>query len=244
MSRLVLEAACPSRERSREWGRADALVKDPDNRWLSRGPRVRLDAEVVRDQSLAVAGLLSAKRGGPSVFPPQPANVTTEGTYGALAWSVSTGEDRYRRSIYTFTKRTSPFALTATFDAPSGEACVARREITNTPLQALSMLNDVTFMQAARELGKQTNPSNGDDRAKLSELFRKVLIRPASKDELDELIVYLARQRVRLNNGALLASKILADPGSENSTPEQTVDQAAWTLVARVLLNLDESVTK
>ncbi len=141
----------------------EALAKDPDNRWLSRGPRVRLDAEVVRDQALAVSGLLSKKRGGPSVFPPQPPNVTTEGTYGALSWNVSSGEDRFRRSLYTFTKRTSPFALTATFDAPSGEACVARREVTNTPMQALSLLNDVTFMEAARELGKATADAKGDD---------------------------------------------------------------------------------
>ena len=120
-----------------------ALAKDPENKLLSRAPRVRLEAELVRDTELKAAGLLTEKIGGPSVFPPQPASVTTEGTYGGLSWNVSTGPDRYRRGLYTFTKRTAPFAMLSTFDAPSGEACVARREVTNTPLQALTLLNDV-----------------------------------------------------------------------------------------------------
>ncbi|MEZ6153826.1 MAG: PSD1 and planctomycete cytochrome C domain-containing protein [Pirellulaceae bacterium] len=224
----------------------EALAIDPDNRWLSRGPRVRLDAEVIRDQALAVARLLSQKRGGPSVFPPQPANVTTEGAYRALAWNVSQGEDRFRRSLYTFTKRTSPFALTATFDAPSGEACVARREITNTPLQALSLLNDVTFMQAARELGKRTQLESGEDRAKLARLFRQILIRPAMDDDLDDLLGYLARQRVRLREGELHVREIAleASDEAEESSSDCLLDRAAWTLVARVLMNLDEFITK
>ena len=224
--------------------RPESLAKDPDNRWLSRGPRVRLDAEVVRDQALAMAGLLSKKRGGPSVFPQQPANVTTEGTYGSLAWTVSSGEDRFRRSLYTFTKRTSPFALTATFDAPSGEACVARRDITNTPMQALSLLNDVTFMQAARELGKSTVKAKGDDHEKLADLFRKILVRPATKDELDALLDFYSHQRTRLKEGRLPANKIATDSTSENLTTDDAIHRAAWTLVARVIMNLDEAVTK
>jgi hypothetical protein len=224
--------------------RPESLAKDPDNRWLSRGPRVRLDAEVVRDQALAMAGLLSKKRGGPSVFPPQPTNVTTEGTYGALAWTVSSGEDRFRRSLYTFTKRTSPFALTATFDAPSGEACVARRDITNTPMQALSLLNDVTFMQAARELGKSTVNAKGDDHKKLADLFRKILVRPATNAELDALLDYYSQQRTRLKEGQLPATKIATDSTSDNLTDADAIQRAAWTLVARVIMNLDEAVTK
>ena len=224
--------------------RPEALAKDPDNRWLSRGPRVRLDAEVVRDQALAVSGLLSKKRGGPSVFPPQPANVTTEGTYGALSWNVSSGEDRFRRSLYTFTKRTSPFALTATFDAPSGEACVARRDITNTPMQALSLLNDVTFMEAARELGKATANAKGDDQEKLAGLFRKILVRPATDAEISTLLDYYSHQRTRLADGQLPASKIASDSTSEKVKDDDAIQRAAWTLVARVIMNLDEAVTK
>lgn len=224
--------------------RPEALTKDPDNRWLSRGPRVRLDAEVVRDQALAASGLLSKKRGGPSVFPPQPPNVTTEGAYGALSWNVSSGEDRFRRSLYTFTKRTSPFALTATFDAPSGEACVARRDITNTPMQALSLLNDVTFMDAARELGKATASVKGDDQEKLAGLFRKILVRPATDAELSTLLEYYSQQRTRLTDGQLPASKIASDSTSEKVTDDDAIQRAAWTLVARVIMNLDEAVTK
>ena len=224
--------------------RPESLAKDPDNRWLSRGPRVRLEAEVVRDQALAVSGLLSKKRGGPSVFPPQPANVTTEGTYGALAWTVSSGDDQFRRSIYTFSKRTSPFALTATFDAPSGEACIARREITNTPMQALSMLNDVTFMQAARELGKWTSNAQGNDREKLTNLFRRMLVRPATTDELSALQEYLEQQSIRLRAGQLPAVKIAAESATEKLSDEEAIQRASWTMVARIMMNLDESVTK
>lgn len=182
------------------------------------------------------------------MFPPQPASVTTEGTYGSLAWNVSSGEDRFRRSLYTFAKRTSPFALTATFDAPSGEACVARRDITNTPMQALSLLNDITFMQAARELGKSTVNAKGDEREKLAELFRRVLVRPASEDELDALLNYYSNQFTRFKEGQMPALKIATDSttdfATENLTEDEVIERAAWTLVARAIMNLDEAVTK
>ena len=132
----------------------ELLAKDPENRLLARGPRVRLEAEVIRDAALRASGLLSERIGGPSVFPPQPPGVTTEGTYGGLEWKVSPGGDRYRRGLYTFTKRTAPFAMATTFDAPSGEVCVARREVSNTPLQALTLLNDPVFQEAAQALGR------------------------------------------------------------------------------------------
>ncbi len=128
----------------------ELLAKDPENKLLARGPRVRLEAEVIRDSVLRQSGLLCEAIGGPSVFPPQPPGVTTEGTYGGLAWNVSPGRDRYRRGLYTFTKRTAPFAMFTTFDAPSGEVCVARREVSNSPLQALTLLNDVVFEEAAQ----------------------------------------------------------------------------------------------
>ncbi|GIX04483.1 MAG: hypothetical protein KatS3mg114_0352 [Planctomycetaceae bacterium] len=111
----------------------EALQRDPQNRWLARAPRLRLDAEQIRDSVLHVAGLLSDKMFGPSVFPPQPPNITTEGAYGQLAWNVSPGEDRYRRGLYTFSKRTAPYAMFQTFDAPSGEACIPRREVFEHP---------------------------------------------------------------------------------------------------------------
>ena len=157
----------------------ELLARDPENVLLARGSRFRLDAEMLRDAALNSAGLLSEKLGGPSVFPPQPASVTTEGAYGSLAWNTSTGEDRYRRSLYTYAKRTAPFAMYNTFDAPSGEACVARREVSNSPLQALTLLNDTVLMEAAQTLGKLAAAESGADESRATILFRRCLIRLA-----------------------------------------------------------------
>ena len=140
---------------------------------------MRLDAELVRDAVLRASGLLSEKIGGPSVFPPQPPGVSSEGTYGALEWKVSEGEDRYRRGIYTFTKRTAPYAMFSTFDAPSGEACLARREVSNTPLQSLTLLNDAVFVEAAQALGKRLAAAKRPVDERASELFRRCVGRPA-----------------------------------------------------------------
>ena len=130
----------------------DLIARDPDNKLLTRGPRFRVEAEIVRDSALLASGLLSEKMGGPSVHPPQ-ADGVTEAAYGNPKWNVDTGENRYRRSVYTFMKRTAPFALYSNFDAPTGEACLARRDVSNTPLQALALLNDVVFLDASRALG-------------------------------------------------------------------------------------------
>ena len=158
----------------------DLAARDPDL-LLARGPRVRLEAELVRDSALKAAGLLSERLGGPSAFPPQPPSVTTDGAYGQLAWVASTGEDRFRRSLYTYSKRTAPFALYNTFDAPSGEACVARREVSNSPLQALALLNDTVFVEAAQALGESVGGSKGSDEAKAAEVFRRCLTRRRSR---------------------------------------------------------------
>src|SRR5262249_39350261 len=151
---------------------------------LGRGPRVRLEAEQIRDSALRAAGLLSSKMFGPSVFPPQPPGVTTEGTYGRLDWKVSDGEDRSRRGLYTFAKRTAPYAMSGPFDAPSGEACTARREVSNTPLQALTMLNDAVLTEAAQAIGRRVveHPGKTEDRAAF--LFHLCLARPPKPDEL------------------------------------------------------------
>ena len=211
----------------------ELLKRDASNEVLARGPRFRVEAESVRDSLLSVSGLLGRKLGGPSVFPPQPANVTTEGTYGQLAWKVSEGLDRHRRSLYTFTKRTAPFAMFTTFDAPSGEACVVRREVSNTPLQALTLLNDVVFTEASQALGRQFATISGKDEARLVELFRRCLTRPPTDEEVVLLSRFLKTQRERLTAKELDADKL---GGS--------VEEAAWSLVSRALLNLDEAVTK
>ena len=218
------------------------LQQDPQNKLLARFPRQRLEAEMVRDAALVMSGLFSPKLGGPSVFPPQPASVTAEGAYGALGWKVSEGPDRYRRGLYTFTKRTAPYAMFQTFDGPSGEVCVARRELSNTPLQALTVLNDAVFLEASQALGSTAGSSGRestgtlDDRVTL--LFRRCLTRPPASDELATLSRYYHAQLDRLKNKELDASKI-AGPGEGDAN-----DRAAWTLTARAILNLDETITK
>jgi hypothetical protein len=216
---------------------------DPDNRLLSRFPRTRLEAELVRDAALRVAGHLTNKLGGPGVFPPQPPGITTEGAYGKLEWKVSADEDRYRRGLYTFAKRTAPYAMFATFDGPSGEACTARRDVTNTPLQALTMLNDEVLVEAAQALGRDaarlaTAPTRRESAEVARHLFRRCLTRPPTDEELRLLVEFYEAQKVRLAGGDLEAAKI-AGPGEEDA-----VERAAWTLVARALLNLDETITK
>ena len=212
--------------------------RDPKNDLLAHAPRLRLEAELVRDTALKVSGLLSAKVGGPSVFPPQPPGVTSEGTYGGLAWTVSPGEDRSRRGLYTFSKRTAPYAMFLTFDGPSGEACVSRREVSNTPLQALTLLNDAAFVEASQALGKQLAASPGKTEAKALDLWRRCLIRPPETAELGPVVKFFEKQKARL--GAKGADPLaIAGPGEGDA-----VERAAWTVTARALLNLDEAVTK
>lgn len=193
---------------------------------------------MVRDSALTASGLLSRKIGGPSVFPPQPPGVTSEGTYGPLAWNVSEGEDRYRRGLYTFSKRTAPYAMFNTFDAPTGEVCVARREVSNTPLQALTLLNDQVFTEASQALGKQIAALSGTDEERLIVLFRHCLTRPPSKSETELLLKFYAAQKTRFEKKELDAA-VIGGPGEGDVNA-----RAAWTVAARSLLNLDESVTK
>jgi len=213
--------------------------RDPLNVLLARGPRFRLEAEPVRDAALVASGLFSDKIGGPSVYPPQPPGVSTEGAYGALAWKTSEGPDRYRRGLYTFAKRTTPYAMTATFDGPSGEACLARRERSNTPLQALTLLNDTVFMESSRALGKMAVRADGDEATRAELLFRRCLTRPPSNEEREKLVQFYKAQLARFASGELKAVDLLDVKAGEHLN-----EQAAWTAVARVLLNLDEAVTK
>jgi hypothetical protein len=213
------------------------LAQDPENQWLARGPRFRIEAELIRDLALRSSGLLSLKAGGPSVFPPQLPSITKEGAYGPLDWKVSAGEDRYRRGLYTFAKRTAPYATFHTFDAPSGEACVARREVSNSPLQALTLLNDEVFMEAAQALARRVteNPDSPEQRAIV--LFRRCLTREPSANELARLTAFYQAQRQRLARGELDAGALAGAQEGE------AAEQAAWVTVARALLNLDETVT-
>ena len=213
------------------------LAADPANILLARGPRVRLEAEQIRDGLLRAAGLLSEKMYGPGVRPPQPAGVT-ETAYGGGAWEPSPGEDRHRRSLYTFQKRTAPFAFVTTFDGPSGDSCLARRDVSNSALQALTLMNDPMFVEVARALGAAALSGPGDDAARLDDLGRRVLSRPFAAGERGALLGFLRVQRERLAAGELDATKLGGEGGGD------PIDRAAWMLVARAVMNLDETVVK
>jgi hypothetical protein len=248
----------------RQSSRADAerLARDPRNELLGRGPRARLEAELVRDAVLQASGLWSRRIGGPSVFPPQPENVTTEGAYGRLNWATSTGGDRYRRGLYTFAKRTAPYAMFTTFDGPSGEACVARREQSNTPLQALTLLNDTVFLEAARSLGDWAAAREAEsDEARAAWLFNRCLSRPPSPSELSLVTRFYASQASRFAAGELNPALLVgpeppvvashaASSGPSGaalgaaSGVNSVARRAAWTATARAILNLDEMITK
>jgi Protein of unknown function (DUF1553)/Protein of unknown function (DUF1549)/Planctomycete cytochrome C len=235
MHRLIVTSAT-YRQTSRVT--PELLEKDPRNLWLARAPRFRVDGELVRDVALKISGQLSPKIGGPSVFPPQPSGVTTEGTYGGLPWTVSPGPDKYRRGMYTFAKRTAPYAMFNTFDAPTGEACVPRREVSNTPLQALTMMNDTVLIEAAQSLGSSLALLNGSPAEKMDNLFRRCLVRPPTPAEQQLLSDFYDTQKQRLESNDLDSAKI-AGPGEG-----PVIDRALWTVIARALLNLDETITR
>ncbi|MBI3416456.1 MAG: PSD1 domain-containing protein [Verrucomicrobia bacterium] len=215
----------------------ELLAKDSENRLLARGPHVRLEAELIRDAALLASGLLSTKMGGPSVYPPQPEGVT-EVAYGGAKWTPSEGEDRYRRSVYTFMKRTAPFAMFNTFDGPTGESCVARRDISNTPQQALTILNDVLFVEVSQALGRKLAAREGSIEEKIRDGFRRCLTRTPTDEEVAALAKFFALQKQRCLASELDAIAVAGD-GSGDLT-----ERAAWTALARALLNLDEMITK
>jgi mono/diheme cytochrome c family protein len=213
---------------------APKLQRDPRNLLLSRAPRVRLSAEVVRDQALAAAGLLSSKMHGPSVMPPQPEGIW-RAVYSGLKWRTAQGDDRHRRALYTFLRRTSPYPSLTTFDAGSGEVCLVRRIRTNTPLQALVTLNDPAFFEAAGALGSRMRAEG------LVAGFEATLARPPAKAERRRLekLLASARAEFKLNPGAAL--ELVQEANRENQDAREL---AAWISVANVILNLDETLMR
>jgi hypothetical protein len=217
------------------------LTRDPKTRLLSRYPRRRLEAEAVRDQALALSGLLSEKMGGPSVFPPQPGGLWQAAFNGERSYPTSTGEDRYRRGLYTFWRRTVPPPGMATFDAPSREFCTFRRLPTNTPLQALVTLNDPTYLEMARALGVRMQSEGGKtDASQLRHGLEVALCRPATTTQIAALQKLLDAEREYYKNHPEEAQKLL---GQSKPSPRST-ERAAWTVVGNVLLNLDGVLTK
>jgi hypothetical protein len=224
---------------------AAAWEKDPENRLLARGPRVRLTAEEIRDNALAAGGLLRHRLGGPSVFPVQPVDlykgIVIEHDWPGTRWVQSTGDDLYRRSLYTFWKRTVLHPSLSVFDAPDREFCAVRRSRTNTPLQALASLNEPTMLKAASALGYRMQTEGGpDEDARLRFGFRTVTSRMPTDKELTSLRNSLARYRVIFGKDTPPAPDFLQNPVSP-WIPNET---AAYAYVGSLLLNLDETVTK
>jgi hypothetical protein len=229
---------------------SDLVARDPENRLIGCGPRVRLPAEVIRDQSLAAAGLLSGKKGGPSVNPPQPDLGLRAAFGGGIDWKTSTGEDRYRRALYTTWRRSNPYPSMATFDAPNREVCTIRRPRTNTPLQALVTLNDPAYVEAAQGLARRMvreGAAGAGTDAPPREIarrgFRLVLAREPLAVEVDRLVRLFEEARADLGPDEAAAVKLATDP--LGPVPQDlgtgVVDLAAWTVVANVVLNLDEA---
>lgn len=223
--------------------RADAVAKDPENRLLSFSPRFRLDAEVVRDSIVQAAGVLSKKLGGPPVRPLQPPGIT-EVAFGSPGWDVSEGEDRYRRSIYTFIKRTAPFAMVTTFDGPTGEACIARRNRSNTPLQALTLLNDPMFIDLARMSGNHVlQRRDVGDEQRIVDLFRRLLTRTPDAAEMAALKDFVVQYRkVFLDHPEQAAE--LTGKKEANGDAELVAELATWAALSRALFALDEVVMR
>jgi len=222
----------------------ELVARDPENRLVACGPRVRLPAEVIRDQALAASGLLSRKKGGPSVHPPQPDIGLSAAFGGGLDWKTSTGEDRYRRAVYTTWRRSNPYPSMATFDVPSREVCTIRRPRTNTPLQALVTMNDPAYVEAAQALARRMIREGGSttaDRALRG--FRLVIARQPVAAEIDRLVRLHDDVLVDFQESPEDAKKMATDPLGP-PPPELTAnlaDLAAWTVVANVILNLDEA---
>jgi hypothetical protein len=228
---------------------AEALERDPDNRLLARGPRVRLSAEMIRDTALTASGLLNGTIGGPSVLPYQPKGLWEEMAFGegfsAQAYEQSHGKDLYRRGMYTLWKRTVPPASMATFDAPDREKCTARRAQTNTPLQALVLLNDPTYVEASRALAERALREGGaDESSRLRYAFRLATARQPSGKETGVLRSLLRAQRASFQRDRQDAIELLSVGESARDKRLDVAELAAWTTVASVILNLDETITK
>lgn len=231
----------------RQGSRADGLAtqRDPRDRYLSHYPRRRLEAEAVRDQALALAGLLSPRVGGPSVYPPQPDGLWVVAFRGKENYPTSTGEDRWRRSLYTIWRRIAPNPTMATFDAPSREICTVRRLPTNTPLQALVTLNDPVYVEAAQAFARRIlREAKGSSREKIKWALETALARPATETQIAALAALLEKTTAEFRTKADEAKKLSSSTELPLPAGADAAELAAWTTVANVLLNLDAVLTK
>ena len=226
---------------------AESWKTDPANKWLSRGPRFRLDAEQVRDQALFVSGLLKLQMGGKGVNPYQPPNIWEPVGFGGSNtrfYKRGNGDDLYRRTIYTFIKRTAPHPLMDNFDMPNRESSCSRRDRTNTPLQALQLMNDVQHFEAARQFAAQILGSAKDNSGRIDFAYRRALSRKAAPEELSTIGKFIEGQLARYKAAPAEAQKAIGFGDSKPPGDADPVELAAWTLVANLVLNLDETIMR
>jgi len=226
----------------------EQLAADPENRLLARGPRFRLDAEQIRDNALAVSGLLVRTLGGKGVNPYQPPNIWEPVGFGnsnTRNYKQDSGDALYRRTMYVFVKRTAPHPALVNFDAPNREQFCARRERSNTPLQALQLMNDVQHVEAARALAARTLTEGGaEDAARIAWLFKTLLARSPSADEVRIIGGVLTGNRARYEADHEAAKQTIAHGESKPPAGLAPAELAAWTLVANLVLNLDETLSR
>ncbi len=223
--------------------------KDPYNRLLARGPRFRVEGEIVRDIALAASGLLNPKIGGPSIMPPAPTFLfEPPASYAPFPWKHDTSAEKYRRALYTFRRRSTPYPALQSFDVPNGDTSCVRRQRSNSPLQALVSLNESIFVECSQALARKTLAEGGKtDQERITYAFRRALARSPQPDEMQELTALLNKEKQRMADGWINAPEVATGTNAiprdlpEGATPTQL---AAYTLVSRVLLNLDETITK
>jgi hypothetical protein len=227
------------------------VARDPENRLLARAPRLRLQAEFIRDQALAASGLLNGAIGGHSVSPYQPPGLWEElavradgDRFTAQVYKQSHGPDLYRRTMYTFWKRTSPPPTLATFDAPDRETCTVRRARTNTPLQALVLMNDPTYVEAARKLAERLMIEAVSTEDRITLAFRLVLARQPNAEERGVMRKLFDEQRAVYRRDGPAALKLLAVGEAKRNEKLDPAELAAWAMMASMILNLDETLTK
>jgi hypothetical protein len=235
LKELVMSSTYRQSSQTTQEGRA----KDPFNRWYARGPRVRLSAEQIRDQALSVSGLLSPKMFGRSVMPHQPEGVW-QSPYNGQTWNLSAGEDRFRRAVYTYMKRTGPYPSMINFDGTAREVCLSRRIRTNTPLQALTTLNDPAFLEAARQLAIRVYQRNTNDQSPaISAAYRLAIGQEIPEEKLSVLLQLYKRALQSFQQDPESTCEMIGVQNEYNKPPV-----AALTVTCNALMNLDEFLTK
>jgi hypothetical protein len=219
------------------------LAKDSENRLLARGPRHRLDAEFVRDNALAIGGLLNRQMGGKGIFPAQPAGIWEVNAEGNNKWQQQRGPEQYRRGLYVYWRRSTPYPSFLTFDAPNREFCAAARARTSTPLQSLVLMNDPVYVEAARALAQRVLQEPADTKSRLSQMWRHALTRPPADQELAILQSSLDKQLARYAQDAKAAEALIKVGDLPRPDAVKPTDLAAWTAVASIILNLNETIT-